>query len=160
MIKRYHPEIVGEYGLNSVNMAEEPDGDWVRYEDAMTAVAGNEASPPSSPICSCGKQMVMKFGGKLSSRIYYECPRCLKRTAYSQAPKDEWVKNEETLRQAAKKLGADNARLRSVLSVAWVRLRNARGAVESNQVVDKDVLGTLSRAITEIDAALSTTSQA
>lgn len=48
-------------------------------------------------------------------------------------------------------------RLRAALSVAWMRMRNARGAVESNQVIDKDVRGTLTRGIEEIDAVLSHT---
>lgn len=36
MIKRYQPELTGEYGLNGIKMAEEPDGDWVRAVDYDT----------------------------------------------------------------------------------------------------------------------------
>jgi hypothetical protein len=35
-------------------------------------------------------------------------------------------------------------------------VKNARGAIESNQVVDKDVHGTLTRVLSKIDAALDT----
>lgn len=50
---------------------------------------------------------------------------------------------------------AEIERLREALTAARASIRNARGAVESNQVVDKDVHGTLSRAIRMIDAALN-----
>ncbi|WP_018900372.1 hypothetical protein [Rhizobium sp. 2MFCol3.1] len=45
--------------------------------------------------------------------------------------------------------------LREVLSSVRNSVKNARGAIESNQVVDKDVHGTLTRVITTIDAALT-----
>lgn len=47
------------------------------------------------------------------------------------------------------------AKLRDALTAVRGSIKNARGAVESNQVVDKDVHGTLSRAIRMIDAALN-----
>jgi hypothetical protein len=50
---------------------------------------------------------------------------------------------------------AEIAKLREALTSVRGSIKNARGAVESNQVVDKDVHGTLSRAIRMIDAALN-----
>lgn len=51
-------------------------------------------------------------------------------------------------------LEAENAKLRMALAQASYRMRNARGAVESNQVADKDVHGTLTRGMFEIAEAL------
>jgi hypothetical protein len=45
--------------------------------------------------------------------------------------------------------------LHEVLSSIRQSVKNARGAIESNQVVDKDVHGTLTRVIAAIDAALT-----
>lgn len=50
---------------------------------------------------------------------------------------------------------AEISKLREALTAVRGSIKNARGAVESNQVVDKDVHGTLSRAIRMIDAALN-----
>jgi len=47
-----------------------------------------------------------------------------------------------------------NIRLRKALVEASTRMKNARGAVESNQVADKDVHGTLTRGMFEIAEAL------
>lgn len=45
-------------------------------------------------------------------------------------------------------------RLEEALTAARKRMRNCRGAIESNQVVDKDVHGSLTRGMADIDAAL------
>jgi len=45
------------------------------------------------------------------------------------------------------RLGDDLIRLRN-------SIRNARGAIESNQVVDKDVHGTLSRALDQLEKSI------
>jgi hypothetical protein len=47
------------------------------------------------------------------------------------------------------------AKLTEALESAKKRMRNCRGAIESNQVVDKDVHGSLGNGIRDIDAALS-----
>lgn len=46
-------------------------------------------------------------------------------------------------------------RLRAALRAAKTRMRNCRGAIESDQVIDKDVHGSLARGISDIDAALA-----
>jgi uncharacterized small protein (DUF1192 family) len=51
-------------------------------------------------------------------------------------------------------LEAENAKLRAALIEASTRMKNARSAVESNQVIDKDVHGTLTRGMFEIAEAL------
>jgi hypothetical protein len=50
---------------------------------------------------------------------------------------------------------SENIHLREALSSVRQSVKNARGAIESNQVVDKDVHGTLTRVIAAIDAVLS-----
>jgi hypothetical protein len=47
------------------------------------------------------------------------------------------------------------ADLVAALTDAKRRMRNCRGAIESNQVVDKDVHGGLTRGMEAIDAALA-----
>lgn len=47
------------------------------------------------------------------------------------------------------------SRLRDALTTVRKRTRNARGAIESNQVVDKDVHGSLTWVLATIDAALT-----
>lgn len=59
---------------------------------------------------------------------------------------------------------ADTAALSSeklvdALKEARKRMRNCRGAIESNQVVDKDVHGSLTSGMTEIDAVLALISE-
>lgn len=49
----------------------------------------------------------------------------------------------------------DNDRLREALEAAKKRMQNCRGAIESNQVADKDVHGSLAQGIRDIDAALA-----
>ncbi|HEX5935892.1 MAG TPA: hypothetical protein VFY63_17160 [Pseudorhizobium sp.] len=51
-------------------------------------------------------------------------------------------------------LQGDSQSLRDVLWAIRQSVKNARGAVESNQVVDKDVRGTLTGVIAKIDGAL------
>jgi uncharacterized iron-regulated protein len=46
------------------------------------------------------------------------------------------------------------AELEAALGQAKKRMRNCRGAIESNQVVDKDVHGSLTNGMADIDAAL------
>jgi hypothetical protein len=65
---------------------------------------------------------------------------------------DAWA-SRPTTALAAK--DAEIERLRKAMTAARASIRNARGAVESNQVSDKDVHGTLTRAMQQIDAALS-----
>lgn len=47
------------------------------------------------------------------------------------------------------------ADLVKALEQAKKRMRNCRGAIESNQVIDKDVHGSLTNGMADIDAALS-----
>lgn len=65
---------------------------------------------------------------------------------------DEYV---EAQRKALTTERERTARLREALAGARKRMVNSRGAIESNQVVDKDVRGNLTRGIDDIDAALS-----
>lgn len=60
----------------------------------------------------------------------------------------------DKVRPLLKEAEAERDALRKALTDVRGSIKNARGAVESNQVVDKDVHGTLSRAIRMIDAAL------
>lgn len=48
----------------------------------------------------------------------------------------------------------DHQQLYDAMQAVRAAIKNARGAIESNQVVDKDVHGTLSGAISLINAAL------
>lgn len=73
--------------------------------------------------------------------------------AYTKALEDLLVKQSNSL-------SAENARLREALTDTRSCIKNARGAVESNQVHDKDVHGTLSRAVTITEAALHGTDRA
>lgn len=48
----------------------------------------------------------------------------------------------------------DHQQLYNAMQKVRDAIKNARGAIESNQVIDKDVHGTLSRAIVIINAAI------
>jgi hypothetical protein len=62
---------------------------------------------------------------------------------------------EYTLGKEIASKNSEIAKLREALTAVRGSIKNARGAVESNQVADKDVHGTLSWAIRMIDAALN-----
>lgn len=59
------------------------------------------------------------------------------------------------LRHRAEAAEAEVKRYRVALIAAKTRMRNCRGAIESNQVVDKDVHGSLQNGICDIEEALS-----
>lgn len=54
-------------------------------------------------------------------------------------------------------LQRENEELRAALVAAKTRMRNCRGAIESDQVIDKDVHGSLQNGIRDIEAALAST---
>lgn len=79
---------------------------------------------------------------------YIECTGC---GACTQLHFDR----KENLVDSWNRRNAELSRLREALKDVRGSIKNARGAVESNQVADKDVHGTLCRAISKIDAALN-----
>lgn len=75
--------------------------------------------------------------------------------AYSTATGDEdWNGLPDRVFARIAALEAENAKLRAALIEASTRMKNARSACESNQVIDKDVHGTLTRGMFEISEAL------
>lgn len=63
-------------------------------------------------------------------------------------------KNIDRLNKRISELEAETDRFRKALIEASTRMKNARSACESNQVIDKDVHGTLTRGMFEIAEAL------
>lgn len=63
--------------------------------------------------------------------------------------------NEPMRETELKRLSAEKARLRAALLAAAKCMKNCRSAVASNQVVDKDVVGSLAWGIREIDDLLT-----
>lgn len=63
----------------------------------------------------------------------------------------------ERLQSRAEAAEAEVRRLRVALIAAKTRMRNCRGAIESNQVIDKDVHGSLQNGIRDIQDALAST---
>lgn len=61
------------------------------------------------------------------------------------------------LRHRAEAAEAEVKRYRVALIAAKTRMRNCRGAIESDQVVDKDVHGSLQNGIRDIQEALDST---
>ncbi len=62
-----------------------------------------------------------------------------------------------TLEARAEAAEAEVKRYREALIAAKTRMRNCRGAIESDQVVDKDVHGSLQNGIRDIQEALAST---
>lgn len=63
-------------------------------------------------------------------------------------------KAEELMREHIAAQDRRIAELEAALEQAKKRMRNCRGAIESNQVVDKDVHGSLTNGMADIDAAI------
>ncbi|QHJ81418.1 MAG: hypothetical protein [Bacteriophage sp.] len=63
----------------------------------------------------------------------------------------------DALFRRAEAAEAEVKRYRVALIAAKTRMRNCRGAIESNQVVDKDVHGSLQNGIRDIQEALAST---
>lgn len=98
-----------------------------------------------------GKYLI---GDKESIRAFHEMKNRgeqidVYRRAYDQ--------KEAALKARAEAAEAEVKRYRVALIAAKTRMRNCRGAIESNQVVDKDVHGSLQNGIRDIQDALAST---